>query len=148
MTSQYTGKNPRGKNNPAGARAKRSVGRKDSCSNVDVDLCKYCNIAIDSETHALNCNFCDKWICIKCLGIAEALYMAMVDNQTAPVLVPCKECEAHVISIKELGVTLNEVKTKQDNTKSQLDEMYAKLGSISKEMKKNIHESVKREVDH
>ena len=42
------------------------------------DYCKECSRIISSDTKALNCNFCFKWVCTECLEVPDELYTVLV----------------------------------------------------------------------
>ena len=102
---------------------------------------------IDDHTEALTFNFCHKWVCTKCLEISEDLYIVLITNPKAPLLVPCKECGEHVSSLQDMRVTLDKVTRNQDDTKIQLSQLSAKICSLNQELKETVKATVKREVD-
>ena len=110
------------------------------------DICKDCNGEIGSDTKALSCNFCHKWVCTACLEISDDLYQVLTQNPKSPLLVPCKDCSGQIASLSEMRNTLNEVKLNQSGTRKQLEELNKKVGSINKDLQKTVKEVVRKEV--
>ena len=144
-------------------KTKKRTSKKDNKDSDD--HCKDCRKIIYSETKALNCNFCFKWVCTECLEVPDDLYTVLVQNPKSLLLVPCKDCSSQISSLQEMRDTLNEVKANQaetkeqldnlsrvskinqDGTKKQLDNLNKKMLNLSKDLQKSVKETVKSEVD-
>ena len=111
------------------------------------EFCSDCDIEIRSDTKALSCNFCHKWVCTKCLEVPDKLYQVLVQNPKSLLLLPCKGCSGNISSLQEMRDTLTEVKVNQDGTKKQLDNLNKKMMSLKKDLQKSVKEMVKTEVD-
>ena len=125
-------------------KTRKSKGKKDG--KGEEEKCKACGTVIDSNSKAISCNFCEKWLCIECLGISAVLYKELVGNPDAPVIIPCKDCSSHVASMNKMSFTLNEVKSRQDDTFRQLNDLSKEMSSLNNELKKTVQKAVKEEV--
>ena len=121
-------------------------GAEKHAKSSSSDVCKDCDSQIESDTKALSCNFCHKWVCTDCLEISDDLYQVLTQNPKSPLLVPCKDCSGQIASLSEMRNTLNEVKLNQNGTMKQLDELNKKVGAMNRDLQKTVKEAVRKEV--
>lgn len=93
------------------------------------ERCKDCEISLDSQSKALTCDFCRKWVCTSCLDIPDDLYEVMSQNPSSHLLATCKDCAAHTSSLHDMQKTLSQVKDTQDKLNSQVSSFHSDLKS-------------------
>ena len=106
------------------------------------ETCRECKVSTEGEEDkAVKCDICNKWICLKCSGINEAIY-DLASKTESDVDFICRACKVELPRLREL-ITL---KQKQDELEEKMNQE-AETNKTFREQQQITNEDYNRRIE-
>ena len=107
--------------------------------------CVFCPALIDATTHAMSCDSCGNWICLKCAKITPTLYTELMKAEESnangnSLTWNCTVCKGMASDFGSLNKNILELKRSNDERLSSVENKLSCLET-------SIKDTVRKEVD-
>jgi hypothetical protein len=104
------GRNNRNKNSQSQSQSPKKQPKNSSASKHPVSKCYACQVVLDETEDAasLQCEFCDKWACLKCTKIPKQVYDVLNEQEDSVpnFLWACDTCKGDIPTLKGMKQAL------------------------------------------
>ena len=90
-------------------------------------ICPDCQLVVDDQAKAIECEVCDRWYHTSYQNISNALYEMLICEETANISWYCKSCKQGAKSIMKKICKLNERQERVENGLVMLTELHQNL---------------------
>ena len=95
---------------------------------TDTDtICPDCQLVVDDQSKAIECEVCDRWYHTSCQNISNALYQVLICEETTNISWYCKSCNQGAKSSMKKICKLNERQERVENGLVMLTELHQNL---------------------
>ena len=91
------------------------------------ELCPDCQLVVDDQSKAIECEVCDRWYHTSCQNMSDALYEVLICEETTNVSWFCKCCNQGAKSMMTKIYKLNERQERVENGLVMLTELHQNL---------------------
>ena len=109
--------------------------------------CVFCEIRIDKDKPALQCDNCINWVCLECSKVSKVLYTELVkcaDNDDIDW--SCRVCKTTKSDLKSISAALVDLKTTSESRLTRVEDRLTNLEDSVKDTVKTEVDSTKTEV--